>query len=46
MNFYQARAIVEFRRDRGKLKGPEQLSILDEFADQDLEKLIPYLDFR
>jgi len=46
MNFYQARAIVEFRRDRGKLKGPEQLSILDEFTDQDLERLIPYLDFR
>ena len=46
MNFYQAREIIEFRRDRGKLKGPEQLSILDVFSDQDLERLIPYLDFR
>lgn len=46
MNFYQARAIVELRRERGDIKGPEQLSLLEEFTAQDLERLIPYLDFR
>ncbi len=46
MNFYQARAIVELRRERGKIKGPEQLSLLEEFTAQDLERLKPYLDFR
>lgn len=46
MNFYQARAIVEFRRERGNIKGPEQLSFLEEFTARDLERLMPYLDFR
>ena len=46
VNFYQARAIVEYRRERGKIKGPEQLSFMDEFTDQDLIRLEPYLDFR
>ena len=46
LNFYQARAIVELRRERGKIKGPEQLSILEEFTARDLECLKPYLDFR
>ena len=46
MNFYQARAIVELRRERGDIKGPEQLSFLEEFNARDLERLMPYLDFR
>ena len=46
LDFYQARAIVEFRRERGNIKGPEQLSFLEEFTDQDLVRLDPYLDFR
>ncbi|MCQ2068110.1 MAG: helix-hairpin-helix domain-containing protein [Bacteroidaceae bacterium] len=46
LNFYQARAIVEFRRERGKITGPEQLSFLEEFTAQDLNILLPYLDFR
>lgn len=45
MNFYQARAIVELRRERGKVQGPGQLSLLEEFTEQDLERLLPYLDF-
>ncbi len=45
LNFYQARAIVELRRERGKIKGPGQLSMLDEFSARDLERLSPYLDF-
>ena len=45
INFYQARAIVEFRRERGKIKGLEQLSFMEEFTEQDLVRLEPYLDF-
>ena len=46
LDFYQARAIVEYRRERGIIKGPDQLSFMEEFTDRDLERLEPYLDFR
>lgn len=46
LDFYQARAIVEFRNERGMIKGPVQLSFMEEFSAQDLDRLIPYLDFR
>lgn len=46
INFYQARAIIEMRRERGNIKGPDQLSFMEEFTDQDLVRLEPYLDFR
>ena len=46
IDFYQARAIVEYRHERGNIKGPEQLSFMEEFTDQDLVRLEPYLDFR
>lgn len=46
LDFYQARAIVEFRNERGMIKGPGQLSFMEEFSAQDLDRLIPYLDFR
>ena len=46
LDFYQARAIVEFRNERGAIKSPEQLSFLEEFTAQDLIRLEPYLDFR
>ena len=45
IDFYQARAIVEFRKERGAIKSPEQLSFLEEFTAQDLIRLKPYLDF-
>ena len=46
LDFYQARAIVEFRNERGMIKGPEQLYFMEEFTAQDLKRLMPYLDFR
>ena len=46
IDFYQAKAIVEMRRERGTIKSPEQLSLLEEFTDQDIKRLKPYLDFR
>ena len=45
INFYQARAIVELRQQYGTIKGPERLSLLEEFTGQDLERLKPYLGF-
>lgn len=45
IDFYQARAIVEYRGERGVIKGPEQLSFMEEFTARDLERLLPYLDF-
>lgn len=46
IDFYQARAIVEYRRERGKIQGPGQLSFMEEFTERDLDRLLPYLDFR
>lgn len=45
MNFYKAKAILEFRRKRGKIKGLSQLSMFQEFTEKDLQRLQPYLDF-
>ena len=45
MNFYMAKAILEYRRKRGKIKGLSQLSMFQEFTEKDLQRLKPYLDF-
>lgn len=45
MNFYKAKAILEYRRKRGKIKGLSQLSLFQEFTEKDLERLSPYLSF-
>lgn len=45
MDFYKARAIVEYRQRNGDIKNPASLSLFQEFSGQDLERLEPYLDF-
>jgi len=45
INFYQAKAIYELRRKKGKLQKIEELSFLSEFTNKDLEKIAPYLSF-
>ena len=45
MNFYKAKAILEYRRKRGKIKSLSQLSMYEEFSEKDLKKLSPYLSF-
>lgn len=45
MDFYKAKAIMEYRRKRGKIKGLSQLSMLEEFTEKDLKRLSPYLTF-
>lgn len=45
MDFYKAKAIMEYRRKRGKIKGLSQLSMFEEFTEKDLKRLSPYQTF-
>lgn len=45
MNFYKARAIVEYRKKRGRLQSLAQLAVLDEFNEEELRRIAPYLSF-
>ncbi len=45
IDFYQAKAILELRKKNGKIAGLENLSILEEFPAESLEKLKHYLSF-
>lgn len=46
INFYQARAIVDYRRLHGEIRGVSDLKMLKEFSEQDMARLSPYLEFR
>jgi len=45
INFYQAKAIVEMRKKKGKLANIQELYLLEEFKPEDLERLKHYLAF-
>ena len=45
LNFYQARAIFEHRRNKGDLHSIEELSRLDAFRPTDIDRLRPYITF-
>ena len=45
INFYQAKAIVEMRKKKGKLDNIEELCLLEEFTEKDLERIKHYLAF-
>ena len=45
INFYQAKAIVDRRRLKGPLHSLDELSLLDEFPPQELQRLAPYVEF-
>lgn len=45
ISFYQAKAIYELRRSKGKLKSKDELNELDEISKGDIEKISPYLSF-
>ena len=44
-NFYQARALYELRRKKGKLKDISELKELPEFSAESIQRLKPYLSF-
>ena len=45
LNFYQAKAINEFRRNQGELHSIEELKRLEGFKTTDIERLQPYIGF-
>jgi competence ComEA-like helix-hairpin-helix protein len=45
-NFYQAKAIVEIRKKKGRINGIEDLKLLEEFSTDDWVRITPYLTFQ
>ena len=45
LNYYQARAIVDYRRLHGKLKSLDDLRLLRDFPSEALQRLEPYVEF-
>lgn len=45
MDFYKARAIIDFRRKRGSIDGMSQISMFEEFSGEDIDKLSHYFSF-
>lgn len=44
-SFYQAKAIVELRKKKGSLKSLDELSLLEEFTEEDFERMKHYTTF-
>ncbi|KAA6334631.1 hypothetical protein EZS27_017077, partial [termite gut metagenome] len=44
-NFYQAKAIVEYRKKKGRLKSLKQLTLYEEFSEMDFERMEHYVCF-
>ena len=45
LNFYQAKAIIEIRKKKGKINSMNELMLLEEFPESDMERLRHYLSF-
>ncbi|MBQ9356012.1 MAG: helix-hairpin-helix domain-containing protein [Prevotella sp.] len=45
INYYQARAIVDYRRQHGAIRSLDQLSLLPDFTADAIERLRPYVTF-
>ncbi len=45
LNFYQAKAIYELRRNKGKLHSMNELKEIEELTPENLSKIEPYLSF-
>ena len=45
LNFYQAKAIIEIRKKKGKINNINELMLLEEFSETDIEKVQHYLSF-
>jgi len=45
LNFYKAKAIYEFRRNKGKLRDIDDLKVIIELTTDDLIRIKPYLSF-
>lgn len=45
LNFYQAKALYDFRRKKGKIRSESDLKTLTFFTQNELNKILPYLLF-
>ena len=45
LNFYQCKAILDYRRLKGPLRSMDELRMMKEFTSQDIERLRPYVEF-
>ena len=45
ISYYQAKVIVEHRHKRGNLRSMSELSLHEEFSENDLERLSYYMNF-
>ena len=45
LTFYQARAIVDYRRQNGPITDIDELRLLPDFGDEAIEKLRPYVTY-
>jgi len=45
INFYQARAIVDYRRMKKSLSSLNELRLLKDFSPTDIERITPYVEF-
>ena len=45
INFYQAKAIIEMRTKKGKIDAISEFSLLEEFTEEDMDKIKHYLLF-
>lgn len=45
LNYYQARVIIEHRRKHGDIRSLKQLSLYEEFSEEELARLTPYICF-
>lgn len=45
INFYQAKAICDYRRLHGPIKSLEDLKLLKDFPSAEIERLLPYVSF-
>jgi len=45
INFYQARAITDYRRLHGPIKSLDELRLLKDFPQEAIDRLIPYIEY-
>ena len=45
VSYYQARAITDYRRLRGALKSLNDLSLLEDFSQEAIDRLLPYVEY-
>lgn len=45
INYYQARAITDYRRLHGEIKNINELKLMKEFTDNDIRRIQPYMEY-